>query len=258
VEHHSSVGVGHNSTYGLLSNGNFARRDTSNTPLGWLLGGAGGVCTNIPDPTTVPTGRGIRFSATTTAHASLYQTLIQEPQIAELKDLWLSYTGWGRSSALGAGRVFIGFFVTPAVGPADYEDYTQLVDLSFCQNSWTKFSSQYQIKGTERQISLSIGIFNHTAGATVDLTGFCAHQGRIHYRNTERALTSAGGDIWAPEGLRMGGRLFGYGTAAPTTGGYTRGDRLLNLLPTAGGYEGWICTASGSPGTWKGYGLIEL
>lgn len=48
------------------------------------------------------------------------------------------------------------------------------------------------------------------------------------------------------------------GTAAPTAGGpYDVGDQVYNTAPAAGGFVGWVCIAAGSPGTWKGYGLIE-
>lgn len=46
-------------------------------------------------------------------------------------------------------------------------------------------------------------------------------------------------------------------TAAPTTGTWESGDRVWNSAPSAGAYAGWICTSSGAPGTWKGFGLIE-
>lgn len=48
-----------------------------------------------------------------------------------------------------------------------------------------------------------------------------------------------------------------YGTAAPTTGTYTVGDIVYNTAPAPSGYTGWICTTAGTPGTWKGFGLIE-
>lgn len=48
-----------------------------------------------------------------------------------------------------------------------------------------------------------------------------------------------------------------HGTSAPASGTWTRGDRVYNSSPSAGGYAGWICVSSGSPGTWKGFGLIE-
>ena len=48
-----------------------------------------------------------------------------------------------------------------------------------------------------------------------------------------------------------------YGTAIPTTGTYSVGSLVWNTIPTAGGYLGWVCTTAGTPGTWKGFGLIQ-
>lgn len=46
-------------------------------------------------------------------------------------------------------------------------------------------------------------------------------------------------------------------TAAPTTGSYAQGDEVLNSNPTELGVvgakyviRGWVCTVSGTPGTW--------
>lgn len=48
------------------------------------------------------------------------------------------------------------------------------------------------------------------------------------------------------------------GTAAPTTGAWVQGDILRNSAPVELGVAGskyvitgWICVASGSPGTWR-------
>ncbi len=46
------------------------------------------------------------------------------------------------------------------------------------------------------------------------------------------------------------------GTAAPTSGAWARGDIVWNVSPAAGGFAGWICTATGTPGTWKTFGAI--
>ncbi|MDP4160854.1 MAG: right-handed parallel beta-helix repeat-containing protein [Bacillota bacterium] len=46
-------------------------------------------------------------------------------------------------------------------------------------------------------------------------------------------------------------------TTAPTVGTWTRGDKVYLHSPSAGGYIGYVCITSGSPGTWKGFGLIE-
>jgi hypothetical protein len=46
-------------------------------------------------------------------------------------------------------------------------------------------------------------------------------------------------------------------SAPPTTGAHVRGDWVKNSLPSPSGFFGWICTDSGEPGTWKGFGLIQ-
>lgn len=53
-----------------------------------------------------------------------------------------------------------------------------------------------------------------------------------------------------------GGNYAIKGAAAPTTGTWLAGDRVVNNAPSAGGNEGWICVTGGSPGTWKSYGAI--
>jgi hypothetical protein len=64
-------------------------------------------------------------------------------------------------------------------------------------------------------------------------------------------------DNIVPENIYLGGRKHTYGTAAPTTGTYNQGDVVYNTTPTASGYMGWTCVISGTPGTWKGFGLIQ-
>jgi len=42
-----------------------------------------------------------------------------------------------------------------------------------------------------------------------------------------------------------------YGTAAPVTGTWARGDVVWNIEPSAGGPPGWVCVVAGEPGTWQ-------
>ena len=53
-----------------------------------------------------------------------------------------------------------------------------------------------------------------------------------------------------------GGRNMQFGDAAPTTRAWIVGDIVWNVSPTAGGNIGWVCTAAGSPGTWKTFGDV--
>ena len=74
------------------------------------------------------------------------------------------------------------------------------------------------------------------------------------------------GNAYAPQGLFIGNsgtitqtnfRQIIYGDAAPTTGTWVQGDIVFNRSPTASGYVGWVCTAGGTPGTWKTFGVIS-
>ena len=45
-------------------------------------------------------------------------------------------------------------------------------------------------------------------------------------------------------------------TAAPTTGTWKVGDRVINSSPSVGQPKGWACTVAGSPGTWVSEGNL--
>lgn len=49
----------------------------------------------------------------------------------------------------------------------------------------------------------------------------------------------------------VSGAVEAPGTAAPTTGYWRAGDRIWQSAPAASAPMGWICTATGSPGTWR-------
>ena len=47
-----------------------------------------------------------------------------------------------------------------------------------------------------------------------------------------------------------------YGNAIPTVGDYTQGDIIFNIGASSGNAIGWVCTSSGTPGTWKSIGTV--
>lgn len=49
-----------------------------------------------------------------------------------------------------------------------------------------------------------------------------------------------------------------WSAAVPTTGTWVVGDVVYTVAPSAGGFIGWICVASGTPGTWKTFGPITV
>jgi hypothetical protein len=59
---------------------------------------------------------------------------------------------------------------------------------------------------------------------------------------------------WDPRNLP---RREVQGVSAPTTGTWFRGDIVWDTTPDAAQKIGWVCTAGGSPGTWKAFGAID-
>lgn len=55
-------------------------------------------------------------------------------------------------------------------------------------------------------------------------------------------------------GYTSAGNAIAYGTAAPTTLTWERGDRVIQSQPLVGSPKGWMCTVSGTPGTWVSEG----
>lgn len=50
------------------------------------------------------------------------------------------------------------------------------------------------------------------------------------------------------------GPTISFGSAAPTTGTWVAGSKVLNSAPSVGQPKGWVCTVSGTPGTWVSEG----
>lgn len=50
---------------------------------------------------------------------------------------------------------------------------------------------------------------------------------------------------------------FESGNAAPTEGNHTSSEVVYNSSPASGSPIGWVCIASGNPGTWKEFGTIS-
>lgn len=56
---------------------------------------------------------------------------------------------------------------------------------------------------------------------------------------------------------RLNNRGLNWSSTIPTTDYWNVGEVVYNTNPIPGGYLGWVCVASGTPGTWKGFGLIQ-
>jgi hypothetical protein len=76
---------------------------------------------------------------------------------------------------------------------------------------------------------------------------------RVNYYGNTGALLSGASSYYQSNGETD----IYYGTAAPVSGTYKQGDILHNVSPVASGFIGFVCVASGTPGTWKPYGPIS-
>jgi hypothetical protein len=92
-------------------------------------------------------------------------------------------------------------------------------------------------------------------------------QPSTYFNMTGPGTTFTGGRSTAQPGVLNVPRLFlgaganarniDYGSEAPTRGYHAAGELVYNIAPAAGGKVGWVCTAAGTPGTWKGFGEID-
>lgn len=86
---------------------------------------------------------------------------------------------------------------------------------------------------------------------------------------TPPTLTNSSGSLnslYGVDNITFGGLTYStvggstYASAQPNgfrdNGGWPVGKRIYNTTPTAGGTEGWILTAQGSPDTWKTFGAV--
>ena len=64
-------------------------------------------------------------------------------------------------------------------------------------------------------------------------------------------------DLQVAGAIRFMDKKVAVGSEAPTTGSNNIGDIVYNNNPEAGGWMGWVCIASGTPGTWNRFGKIE-
>lgn len=99
--------------------------------------------------------------------------------------------------------------------------------------------------------------FFKVSGDYIELaTDFGAIKIRIN-SNFNSILTK--GSVYFPSGFVIGGSALHKQVslpAIPTTGLWGRGTIAWNQTPVSGGFVGWVCVATGEPGTWVGFGAI--
>jgi hypothetical protein len=79
----------------------------------------------------------------------------------------------------------------------------------------------------------------------------------ISFHNTGSGAITIGRPYF-PSGFALGtSHSQTVSATIPTTGTGIRGQIVWNTSPVAGDYVGWVCTTSGTPGTWKTFGAVS-
>lgn len=150
-------------------------------------------------------------------------------------------------------------FVTPHFGFVTYDkdtgDFYEFVDSS---TDWTALSLEDYSLHIENSnfIGGDAGTLSMLGDGTADSEVF-EFQDSLQYRffgNTIRNV-GAGGTAIASTGsmsfmLDQRAPRAWQGTAAPTLMFWNRGDVVINSAPAVGNPQGFVCTVSGTPGTW--------
>ena len=64
-------------------------------------------------------------------------------------------------------------------------------------------------------------------------------------------------DLQVAGAIRFQDKKMAVANEIPSSGNHNQGDMIYNNNPQAGGYLGWVCIESGTPGKWKRFGKIE-
>lgn len=137
------------------------------------------------------------------------------------------------------------------------EDSTKEYELSIFRDTYcTNAKSGFAIYKPNQTDSI-----NHYLAASGE-SYLCGNNGflGIGFNTNPSERLHVNGNIRATGSLKLGTNInaIAYGSAAPTTGTYKRGDIIFNNAPSAAGFIGWVCITAGTPGTWKTWGAISM
>ena len=219
------------SAYAYAWVGNAVFKNANQTPTAFTTG-----CIHVPDEAT-NTGLNI---------GSLRVRNIKGPAASSLAD--------------GDAGFWLGTLFAEAL-PQAANASTNLVYLRFGSNKqvgnvWcselnTNWNSAVYIRDCTESTFDQVYVGGAVGSEAVTLVDSTVLLGNIQTSSIPKITTSG-----ATQSYKQLQQKYSYGTAAPTTGTWTRGDILWDTAPSAGGTIGWVCTTSGTPGTWKTFGAI--
>ncbi|MDR9793616.1 glycosyl hydrolase family 28-related protein [Aeribacillus pallidus] len=122
------------------------------------------------------------------------------------------------------------------------------------------------IKGNSRINNASVRLFyadpNVTQNALLEVEGFSDAEGLVNTADYYGSITFQFPILYRKNRnqnmIELGGRRIINGSAPPTTGTWSIGDIVYSTNPSATGYIGWVCTVTGTPGTWKSFGALGV
>lgn len=142
-----------------------------------------------------------------------------------------------------------------ATGGIQFGSTATYTQVGYVENNMFSSSDPSTIQGLAiiaNGSNSSINVIDNSfrGGYLLDIASSTATKGYAYYAVSSGAIN--------PAPFALGGNYVNYGSAAPTTGTWGRGDIIFNTLPSAGGTVGFVCTSGGTPGTWKTFGTIAV
>ncbi|WP_255477204.1 BppU family phage baseplate upper protein [Bacillus sp. BB56-3] len=254
-DYNSGIGNAHNSSYGMISNGNFDYLDGNGVPYGWRA--VGNLAFSYVSDGTTPSGygNGLKIISTSGIPKFFQSIFTSNNEIKKYKGKRITshmYVRLNADNPTDLPNIRFGITKDPLTsGGLSFGSF--LTGQQVTIGKWIKYTLKYDIIGDENQINVGFQLQN---ASSIEITGVTGIIGDLNLANHEKAVTSAGGDIWTQE-FKIGGRRHGFGTTAPTSGDWRVGDIVYNTIPASGGFVGWVCIATGTPGTWRTFGAIS-
>lgn len=201
-----AIGNNHNSTYGLIANGNFDLLDGSGVPYGWTAG-TGVACSAIPDPENTPEGHGDGIRITRASNTgTLSQVLVPQASVSKLVGKVVTMTCYVRATGTFAGSTTRAGILSDGTTLSTGSNF---ISVSNEPDQWIKYTCKYTVLGTE-DVDIAV-MFQIEGGASnyLDICGVSAVIGELNWDTHEKAVTSAGG-------LILGDLTFGVDSKGPT------------------------------------------
>lgn len=132
-------------------------------------------------------------------------------------------------------------------------------------SGYSIFGDAYDTFANAQTLRDGFVVASYTAGAAAGEHLHCHFYGGNNAAGLLKIDVAYVGCTFGSQGLLLAANApqlltpknIGWRSAAPTTGTWQQGDIIYNTAPAAGGTIGWVCTAAGTPGTWKTFGNIE-